>query len=203
MPLLNFPTSRRQQRPTLALSSIHTHPTEALCKHFVSQRDSKKTPDFPEYWGPLTENPDAANDEGTQLIGASALVPTPLPPPPLPRHGELQGEPWAEDRQTRTPQWMPAEVQELLPKICAEHRVPQSGQGLDDQSDGFSCDNDAILLLGESLNDLESVSNDSDLDDLDYCSPSRAHSALGDSSKSPVVIIYSDHKDYHLLDYDL
>ena len=107
-----------------------------------------------------------ANDEGAQLIGASALVPTPLPPPPSPRHGELQNEPRAECRHARTLHWMPAATQGLLPKICAEHRVPQSGQGLGDQSDGLSCDDNAILLLGESLNELESVSNDSDLDDL-------------------------------------
>ena len=62
---------------------------------------------------------------------------------------------------------MPAATQGLLPKICAEHGVPQSGQGLGDRSDGFSCDDNAILLLGESLNDLKSVSNDSDRDDLD------------------------------------
>ena len=62
---------------------------------------------------------------------------------------------------------MPAVMQGLLPKICAEHQVPQSRQGLGDQSDCFSCDNNTILLLGESLNGLESVSNDSDRDDLD------------------------------------
>ena len=106
-----------------------------------------------------------ANVEGAQLIGGSALVPTPLPPPPSPRHDELQNEPRTECRQARTLHWMPAATQGLLPKIC--DRAPQSEQELDSQSDGFSSDDAAILLLGESLDNLESVSTDSDLDELD------------------------------------
>ena len=45
---------------------------------------------------------------------------------------------------------MPAEVQELLPTICAEHQFAQSGQEFNGQSGVFYSDDDAAaLLLGE------------------------------------------------------
>ena len=78
------------------------------------------------------------------------LLHIPLPPPPTPKQDEP--ELW------RT----------LMEGLLPEHQMPQSWQELGGQSDCFSSDDDAILLLGESLHDLESVSDNSSTEDKCY-----------------------------------
>ena len=56
----------------------------------------------------------------------------------------------------------------LMEGLLPEHHMPQSRQELGGQSDGFSSDDDAILLLGQSLHDLESVSDNSSTEDECY-----------------------------------
>ena len=95
----------------------------------------------------------------------SPLLHVPLPPPPTLRQDELWDELQDECGQTCALNQMPTAMEEVLPNTYAERQTPQSWQELDGQSDGFSSDDDAMLLLGESLHDLESASDGSSTED--------------------------------------
>ena len=85
------------------------------------------------------------------------LLHIPLPPPPTPRQDEPELWPAPRD-----------ECGQIGALLLPEHQTPQSLQELGGQSDGFSSDDDAIQLLGESLHDLESVSDNLSTEDECY-----------------------------------